>query len=317
VAPIFEKIAAQTDDGPCVTYIGPGGAGHFVKMVHNGIEYGIMQLLAETYDVMKRVLGMTPREMHEVFKGWNEGEMGGYLMEITRDVLARKDEFTDGALVEMILDTAQQKGTGKWTSQEAFDLGIPIPTITSAVEARVMSGYREERLVAEKAIRIRARQFKGDRAKALGWLRSALYSSMVAAYAQGMAMLRKASEEYDYKLNLADVARIWKGGCIIRSRMLDPIKEAYAHKRRLPNLFIANPFKKAVKKAAPDWRRAIRLAVEFGIPTPALSASIAYFDGYRTGRLPANLTQAQRDYFGAHTYQRTDREGTFHTEWTK
>jgi len=317
VEAILTKIAAQTEDGPCCTYIGPRGAGHFVKMVHNGIEYGIMQLLAETYDVMKRALGMTDDEMHQAFKEWNDAELGGYLMEITRDVLAKKDDITGGPLVELIVDTAAQKGTGKWTSQEAFDEGIMIPTITSAVDARIMSGYRDERIAAEKVIKIRKKEFKGDRAKALAWLKASLYSSMIISYAQGMMMLRKANDEYDYKVSLSEVARIWKGGCIIRSKLLDPIKEAYGRKRKLPNIMVANPFKKLLKKSSNDWRKALKLGVDYGIPMPATAASLAYFDGYRTGRLPANLTQAQRDYFGAHTYQRTDREGTFHTEWAK
>jgi 6-phosphogluconate dehydrogenase len=317
VEAILTKIAAQTEDGPCCAYIGPRGAGHYVKMIHNGIEYGIMQLTAETYDVMKRALGMTPAEMHEVFKEWNDAELGGYLMEITRDVLAKKDDITGTALVELIVDTAQQKGTGKWTTQEALDEGIMIPTITSAVEARIMSGFKDERVEAEKAIKLRQKVFKGDRAKAIGWLKSSLYASMICSYAQGMAMMKRGSDEYDYKLNLAEIARIWKGGCIIRSKLLDPIKDAYKRKKRLPNILVANPFKRIVKKSSNDWRKAVKLGIDFGIPMPATMGSLAYFDGYRTGRLPANLTQAQRDYFGAHTYQRTDREGTFHTEWAK
>jgi 6-phosphogluconate dehydrogenase len=296
--------------------MGPGGAGHYVKMVHNGIEYGIMEILAEVYDIMKRVLGMSADEMHKVFTEWNDAELGGYLMEITRDIMAKKDdEFTGGALVEMVLDTARQKGTGKWTSQDAFDVGVPVPTITSAVEARVISGYREERLAAEKAIKIRQKVFKGDREKAIGWLRSATYAGVICSYAQGMALLRHASEEKSYKLDFAEVARIWKGGCIIRSVLLDEIKQAYKRKRKLANLLVAPFFKRAIKKANTGWRRALRLAIDHGIPVPTLSASLAYFDSYRTGRLPANLTQAQRDCFGAHTYMRTDREGVFHSKW--
>jgi len=317
VAPILTKIAAQVDDGPCCAYIGPGGAGHYVKMVHNGIEYGIMQLLAETYDVMKRVLGMTSDEMHKVFTEWNDGELGGYLVEITRDIFAKKDDAAGGALVEKILDTAEQKGTGKWTSQEALDIGCPIPTINAAVAARVISGYRAERIEAEKAIKIRAREFKGDKAKATKWLRSALYASVITSYAQGMAMLKKADEEYQYKLNLSEIARIWKGGCIIRSKLLDPIKVAFRRKRNLANIMVAPFFRRPLKRGSADWRRAVKLAVDYAIPVPATSASLAYFDSYRTGRLPANLTQAQRDCFGAHTYQRIDREGTFHTQWQK
>ncbi len=316
VESILTTIAAQVDDGACCTYIGPGGAGHYVKMVHNGIEYGIMEILAEVYDIAKRVLSLTPDEMHSMFAEWNDAELGGYLMEITRDIMAKKDDLdTAGALVELVLDTAKQKGTGKWTSQEAFDIGVPVGTITAAVEARVISGYKDERIAAEKAIKIRPRVFRGDRTKAVDWLRSAAYASIITSYAQGMAMLSKASDEYHYKLNLSEVARIWKGGCIIRSKLLDPIKLAYKRKRRLANILVAPFFRRAVKKASKGWRRAVRLAAEYGIPAPAISASLAYFDAYRTARLPANLTQAQRDCFGAHTYQRTDREGTFHSKW--
>jgi 6-phosphogluconate dehydrogenase len=284
-------------------------------MVHNGIEYGIMELLAETYDIMKRVLGMNAKEMHDTFREWNDAELGGYLVEITRDIFAKKDEMTGKPLVEMIVDTAEQKGTGKWTSQEAFDIGYPIPTISAAVEARIISGYRAERLEAEKAIKARAKEFRGDRAKALKALRGALYASIIASYAQGMAMLKKADEEYGYKLDLPEIARIWKGGCIIRSKLLDPIKVAYKRKRKLANIMVAPFFRRPLRKGGTDWRRTIKLAIDFGIPVPAMCASLAYFDAYRTGRLPANLTQAQRDCFGAHTYQRTDREGTFHTQW--
>jgi len=315
VEDILTKIAAQTDDGACCAYMGQRGAGHYVKMVHNGIEYGIMQILAEAYDVLKRVVGLSPAAMYEVFREWNDAELGGYLMEITRDIMAKRDDLTGGPLVEMVLDTAKQKGTGKWTSQDAFDVGVPVPTITAAVEARVISGYKEERVEAEKAIRIREKTFRGKRDKAVEYVRNATYASVITSYAQGMALLRGAAEEYDYKLNLSEIARIWKGGCIIRSKLLDPIKDAYRRKKKLANLMVAPFFRRALKKAHTGWRRAIRLAADHGIPTPAMSASLAYFDSYRTGRLPANLTQAQRDCFGAHTYQRTDREGTFHTRW--
>jgi len=315
VEDILRKMAARTDDGACCAYMGPGGAGHYVKMVHNGIEYGMMQILAEAYDILKRVVGLSPAEIHGVFTEWNAEELGGYLMEITRDIMARQDDFTDGALVEMVLDTAKQKGTGKWTSQDAFDVGVPVPTITAAVEARVISGYRDERLEAEKAIKIRQKAFKGNRDKTVAYVRSATYASIITSYAQGMMLLKWAGDGNDYKLNLSEIARIWKGGCIIRSKLLDPIKLAYKRKRKLPNLVVAPFFKRALKKANAGWRRTIKLAVDHGIPTPTMSASLAWFDSYRTGRLPANLTQAQRDCFGAHTYQRTDREGTFHSQW--
>jgi len=312
---IFTKMAAQVDDGPCCAYIGAAGAGHYVKMVHNGIEYGIMEILAETYDIMKRVLGMSAGEMHETFRQWNDAELGGYLVEITRDIMAKKDDLAGGPLVEAVTDTAAQKGTGKWTSQEAFDIGCPIPTISAAVDARILSGYRAERLAAEGAIKMRRKEFKSDRARAVKALRGALYASVIVSYAQGMAMLKRADEEYGYKLNLPEIARIWKGGCIIRSKLLDPMKLAYKRKRGLANIMVSPFFKRALKKASPDWRRTVKLAVDYGIAVPAISASLAYFDGYRTGRLPANLTQAQRDCFGAHTYERLDREGIFHSRW--
>jgi len=313
--PILTKIAAKTDDGPCCTYIGPRGAGHYVKMVHNGIEYGIMQLISEAYDLMKRGLGMTPAEMAPVFAEWCEGELGGYLMEITVEVLERKDDETGQPLLDVILDKAKQKGTGKWTSQNSMDVGVPTPTINAAVAARIMSGYKDERIKAAKKLRGKVKPIRGDRAKFLAALRDGLYCSVITSYAQGMALLRAASEEYDYKLNLAEIARIWKGGCIIRSKLLDPIKEAFQRRRKLENLMLNRFFARELKRRQANWRRVVQAAVKSGVPVPGFSASLAYFDSYRSERLPANMIQGLRDYFGAHTFERVDKEGTFHVNW--
>jgi 6-phosphogluconate dehydrogenase len=315
--PILTKIAAQTNDGACCAYIGPRGSGHYVKMVHNGIEYGIMQLLAETYDIMSRGLGMTAPEIARVFAEWNAAELGGYLCEITVEVLNRMDPETGKSLVDVILDTAKQKGTGKWASQNALDVGVPTPTINEAVTGRIMSGYKAERTKAAKTLRGRVKPIGGDRAKVIQQLRDALYCSVITAYAQGMTLLRAASDEYDYKLNLPEVARIWKGGCIIRSKLLDPIKEAFAKRQRLENLMINRYFARELKKRQANWRRVVLAAVKANIPVAGYSASLAYFDAYRSERLPANLIQGLRDYFGAHTFERTDKEGTFHIEWMK
>jgi 6-phosphogluconate dehydrogenase len=315
--PILTKIAAQTSDGPCCAYIGPRGAGHFVKMVHNGIEYGIIQLISETYDIMSRGLGMTAPEIAKVFADWNAGELGGYLCEITVEVLNRMDPETGKSLVDVILDAAKQKGTGKWTSQSALDLGVPTPTINEAVTGRIMSGYKVERVKAAKALRGRVRTTGLDRAKIVAQLRDALYCSVITAYAQGMTLLRAASEEHDYRLILAEIARIWKGGCIIRSKLLDPIKEAFAKKHKLENLMLNRFFARELKKRQANWRRVVVAAIKANIPVAAYSASLAYFDAYRSERLPANLIQGLRDYFGAHTFERTDKEGAFHVEWMK
>ena len=315
IEPILTKVAAQVPDGPCCAYIGAGCAGHYVKMVHNGIEYGDMQLIAEAYDFMRTAMGMTAGEMHKVFAEWNQGDLGSYLMEITTDILGKKDDLTDGFLVDYILDKAGQKGTGKWTSQSAFDLGVPTPTINSAVTSRVLSAFKDERVKAAKSFRGRKRQFRGDAQKTLDCVRDALLASKIMSYAQGMALLREASKEYKFKLDFAEIARIWKGGCIIRAKLLNEIQAAYTKKPRLANLMLAPDFKKMLRKLQTNWRRAVQNAIKYGVPYLATSASLAYFDGYRKADLPANLTQAQRDYFGAHTYERTDREGTFHTQW--
>jgi len=316
--PIFKAIAARAKDGaPCVTYIGPGGAGHYVKMVHNGIEYGDMQLIAEAYDLLRRALGMEAEELHEVFSEWNRGELSSFLMEITADIFLRKDEETGRPLVDLILDKAGQKGTGKWTSQNALDLGVPTPTINAAVEARILSAYKEERVRASKVLRGPESRYKGDRDDLIRAVRQALYASKVCAYAQGMALLRAASEEYRYGIDLAAVARIWRAGCIIRADFLDEVARAFERNPDLPNLLLDPYFRDEVGARQDGWRRTIITAVELGVPVPAMAASLAYYDAYRSERLPANLIQAQRDYFGAHTYERVDREGTFHTEWKR
>lgn len=312
---ILTKTAAQVDDKPCCTYIGPRGAGHYVKMVHNGIEYGMMQIIAETYDIMKDVLSMTPSEMSEVFGRWNNEDLGGYLMEITTDILSRKDDLTDRPLVDIILDKAGQKGTGKWTSQNALDVGVPIPTIDAAVAARILSAFKDERIAAEKRFRASRKPSKMDRAKVLASLRDALYASIICSYSQGMALLRWASREYNYNLNLFEIARIWQGGCIIRSKLLTALKEAFKRDNDLPNLLVDKKLYRVAKRLQSGWRRTVGLAIRSRVPCPGMAASLSYFDGYTSARVPANLIQAQRDCFGAHTYERVDREGTFHTQW--
>jgi 6-phosphogluconate dehydrogenase len=317
LAPMLEAISARTDSGPCVTHIGPGGAGHYVKMVHNGIEYGDMQLIAETYDVMRHALGMTAPEMAAVFARWNEGPLASYLIEITAGVLAYTDAETGKPLVDVILDAAEQKGTGRWTSQNALDLGSPIPTIDAAVFARTMSSMKLQR-VAASAVLPGPAPVAGpapDRAATIAALEQALLFAKISSYAQGMALLRAASTAYGWGLNLSEIARIWKGGCIIRARLLDPIRAAFAANPELPNLLLADGIVEQVVGGAQACRTVVALARERGLPCPAHSASLDYFDAYRTASLPANLTQGQRDYFGAHTYRRVDRDGVFHTIW--
>lgn len=316
--PILTKIAAQVDDGPCVTYIGPGGAGHFVKMVHNGIEYGDMQLIAEAYDLLKNALGLDHNQLHEVFDEWNKTEeLDSYLIEITADIFSHIDPDTGLPLVDVILDSAGQKGTGRWTVAAAFDLAVPIPTMTAAVNARVVSFYKQERIAASKILTGPTGKYEGDRTAFINKIRDALYCSKICSYAQGMALLRAASKTYHYDLNLSECARIWKGGCIIRARFLDKIKEAFKEDPQLPNLLIAPQFKQSILDKQTAWREVIAEAAKLGIPVPAFSTSLGYFDSYRREQLPQNLTQAQRDYFGAHTYERTDKPGVFHTEWTQ
>ena len=311
----FEAIAAKVNGDPCVTYIGPRGAGHYVKMVHNGIEYGIMQLIAEAYDLLRRGAGVPLETLQAAFARWNEAELNSYLIEITARILDRRDEETGQPLVDVILDEAKQKGTGKWTSQNALDLGVPTHTINAAVEARIISGLKDERVAAEAMFTGPSTSFTGNQAAFIEQVRHALYASIVTTYAQGMALMQAASREYAYDLDMEAIARIWRGGCIIRAALLEDIRQAYTAQPDLPNMMLAEPFHTQIQERQADWRKVIQTAVGLGIPAPGLSASLAYFDAYRTARLPANLTQAQRDFFGSHTYRRIDKEGVFHTEW--
>ena len=318
VKPIFQKIAAQTDDGqPCCEWVGENGAGHFVKMVHNGIEYGDMQMICETYQMMKEGLGMSNKEMHEVFTEWNEGELDSYLIEITRDILGYKDE-EGNEVIDLILDTAGQKGTGKWTAIAALDLGQPLTLIGEAVFSRCLSALRDERSGASKILSGPKVQFKGDKKAFVDDLRQALYASKIISYAQGYQLMRAAAKEYNWNLNNGGIALMWRGGCIIRSVFLGKIKDAFDKNPNLENLLLDAFFKEAVEAAQPAWRRVAMTAIEMGIPMPAMGTALAFYDGYRHERLPANLLQAQRDYFGAHTYERLDkpRGEFFHTNWT-
>jgi len=317
VAPILRAIAARAEDGePCVEYMGPRGAGHYVKMVHNGIEYGDMQLIAECYDLLHRGLGIPASELHDIFNQWNQGELKSYLIEITAKILARKDDETGKPLVDVILDEAQQKGTGKLASQNAFDLGAPIPTINAAVESRIISALKPQRVAASKVLRGPAASFKGDRQKLIKAAEHALYASKVTSYAQGMALMQIASTEYKYDLRPKNIAKIWRAGCIIRATLLGQIMAAYDRNPSLTNLLLDEAFRDAIASRQESWRLLVQTAVGMGIPVLAIGSSLAYFDAYRSERLPANLTQAQRDYFGAHTYRRTDKDGVFHTDWT-
>lgn len=315
VEPIFEAISAKVDGEPCVTYIGPRGSGHYVKMVHNGIEYGDMQLIAEAYDLMHRGLGLTADELHEVFADWNAGVLSSFLIEITADIFKKIDEDTGNPLVEMILDSAGQKGTGRWTSQNALDLGVAIPTITAAVDGRIVSSFKTEREAASAVLTGPSGRYTGKRDDFIKAIGDALYASKICSYAQGFTLLRAASDENEYDLNYGEIARIWRGGCIIRARFLNDVTASFAEQPDLSNLLLAPFFREAVDSRQQAWRHVVGIAIELGIPAPAMSASLAYFDAYRSARVPANLIQAQRDYFGAHTYKRTDREGIFHTEW--
>jgi len=318
VKPIFQKICAQTDDGePCCDWVGENGAGHFVKMVHNGIEYGDMQMICETYQIMKEGLGLSNEKMHEVLTEWNAGELDSYLIEITRDILGYKDE--DGnAVIDLILDTAGQKGTGKWTAIEALNLGQPLTLIGEAVFARCLSALKEERVAASKVLSGPKAEFSGDKDAFIADLRQALYASKIVSYAQGYQLMRAAAAERKWNLNYGGIALMWRGGCIIRSVFLGKIKEAFDKNPDLTNLLLDPFFKDAVENAQAAWRRVIIAAVEMGVPMPAISSALAFYDGYRSERLPANLLQAQRDYFGAHTYERVDkpRGEVFHTNWT-
>ncbi|WP_394141025.1 NADP-dependent phosphogluconate dehydrogenase [Cytobacillus oceanisediminis] len=316
VKPIFEAIAAKVDGNPCCTYIGPNGAGHYVKMVHNGIEYGDMQLISEAYFILKNVLGLDAEELHKVFADWNKGELDSYLIEITADIFTKTDEETGKPLVDVILDTAGQKGTGKWTSQNALDLGVPLPIITESVFARFISAMKEERAKASKVLNgPGVKPFDGKKEEFIETVRKALYMSKIVSYAQGFAQMRAASEEYDWDLRYGDIAMIFRGGCIIRAQFLQKIKEAFDREPSLSNLLLDPYFKEIIESYQQALRQVLSLAIENGIPVPSFSSAIAYYDSYRAEILPANLLQAQRDYFGAHTYQRVDKKGIFHTNW--
>jgi 6-phosphogluconate dehydrogenase len=315
--PILTAIAAKADDGePCVGHMGPKGAGHYVKMVHNGIEYGDMQLIAEAYDLLHRGAGLSAKELSEIFAEWNRGDLKSYLIEITAEILSVVDPDTQQPLVDVILDEAQQKGTGKWMSQNAFDVGAPIPTVNAAVEARVLSSLKKERVAASKVLSGPSDKFTGHRDKLIAAVRQALYASKITSYAQGMAQLRLASAEYGYGIDPGEVARVWRAGCIIRAALLGDIRDAFRRDPALVNLLLDRAFSSAIAERQEGWRFVVQTAAGLGIPLPAISDSLAYYDSYRSARLPANLTQAQRDYFGAHTYRRIDRDGVQHTNWS-
>ena len=319
VKPIFQAIAAKVEDGtPCCDWVGSDGAGHYVKMVHNGIEYGDMQMIAEAYFLMKHLLGMTPAEMHTVFKEWNEGELDSYLVEITRDILAYVDQETGKPMVDVILDTAGQKGTGKWTSQSALDMGTPAPTVAEAVFARFISAIKEERVAASEILGGPEPAFEGDREAFIEDIRKALYASKICSYAQGFQLIKMAAAEYGWDLNYGGIALLWREGCIIRAQFLGRIKEAFDEEPELANLLLAPYFKDAIDRSQDSWRVVVATAVTHGIPVPAFSSALTYYDSYRNARLSANILQAQRDYFGAHTYERVDkpRGEFFHTNWT-
>jgi 6-phosphogluconate dehydrogenase len=319
VKPIFQSIAAKVADGsPCCEWIGKDGAGHFVKMVHNGIEYGDMQMICEAYWIMKKILGLSTDEMAPVFAKWNEGELDSYLIEITRDIVGKKDDETGKPMVDMILDTAGQKGTGKWTSQAALDCGVPAQTVAEAVFARAMSAIKDERVIAAKDLKGPKPGFSGDKKAFIEKIRKALYASKICSYAQGFQLMRAAAADYKWDLNYGDIALMWRGGCIIRAQFLGNIKDAFDKNPRLQNLLLDDYFKSVIEENQEAWREVIMLAVKNGLPVPAFSSALSYFDGYRSEVLPANLLQAQRDYFGAHTYERVDkpRGEFFHTNWT-
>jgi 6-phosphogluconate dehydrogenase len=313
----LESIAAKTSSGACVTYVGADGAGHFVKMVHNGIEYGDMQLIAEAYDLLRHALGLTAIEIAEVFSQWNRGILASYLIEISAEILTAIDPETDKPLVDVILDKAGQKGTGKWTAQIALDLGIPIPTITAALDARALSSMKEERLLASAHYGRTPARYNGDRKELIASIGDALYASKICSYAQGMSLIAAGAREWNWTISLREIARIWKGGCIIRALLLDPIMQAFEREPALPNLLLDSDCQSRINSVIPAWRKVAGVAAALGIPAPAFSASLAYFDAYTAALLPQNLTQAQRDFFGAHTYQRADRPeaGFVHSDW--
>jgi 6-phosphogluconate dehydrogenase len=318
IRPIWESISAKTDDGACTTYVGPDGAGHFVKMVHNGIEYGDMQLIAEAYDILRRVLGMNDEQLAETFAEWNKGILDSYLIQITSEIFRVKDEETGKPLVDLVLDKAGQKGTGKWTAQVALDLGVVIPTISAAIESRFISAQKDERVAASQVINgPQVSAWEGDAKYLIDAVHDALYASKICSYAQGFNLIRAGSDQWKWDVNLSEMARIWKGGCIIRARFLDPIKRAYQRDPNLKNLLLDEDFKSWMQGAQKNWRTCISVAQQHGVPVLAMASSLAYFDSYRTANLPQNLTQAQRDFFGAHTYERIDKpgQGAIHTDW--
>jgi 6-phosphogluconate dehydrogenase len=316
IAPIFRKIAAQVDGEPCCRYMGPDGAGHYVKMVHNGIEYGDMQLICEAYAILKDVVSMNVKELAETFTEWNKGELDSYLIDITSQIFRKIDPETGKPLVDVILDKAGQKGTGMWTLQSAIQQSVVISTINAAVEARVISSRKDERVAASKILpQPKPKTFEGDRKQLIDAVRNALYASKIVSYAQGMELLGAASKQYNWNLNFGDIATIWRGGCIIRAKFLNRIVEAYGRNPALHNLLLDSYFTDIIAKTQENWRIAAATAIQHGVAVPAFSASLAYFDSYRSARLPSNLLQAQRDFFGAHTYERIDKPGVFHTEW--
>ena len=314
---VLQSIAAKTDSGPCVTYVGPDGAGHFVKMVHNGIEYGDMQLIAEAYDLLRKVLGLSAGEIADIFAKWNQGPLNSFLIEITSQVLSVRDPKDGKPLVDHILDKAGQKGTGKWTAQVALDLAVAIPTIAAAIDARVLSGMKDQRLTASQKFKGPSAKYSGSKQELIAAVHDALYASKICSYAQGMSLIQAGSDEYKWNISLKEMARIWKGGCIIRALFLDDIMRAFDKQPKLANLMLDDDFLGRIHSAEAAWRSVVSTALEVGVPVPAFSASLAYFDSYRSASLPQNLTQAQRDFFGAHTYQRTDdANGPFvHTDW--
>ncbi|EHS56792.1 NADP-dependent phosphogluconate dehydrogenase [Paenibacillus sp. Aloe-11] len=316
VEPILTAISAKVDGDPCCTYIGPDGAGHYVKMVHNGIEYGDMQLIGEAYHLLKSVLNVSAEELHEIFTEWNKGELDSYLIEITADIFSKYDPETGKPMVDVILDAAGQKGTGKWTSQSALDLGVPLSMITESVFSRFLSAMKDERIAASKVLSgPTVESFSGDKKEFIENVRKALFASKIVSYAQGFAQMRAASDEYNWDLKYGNIAMIFRGGCIIRSQFLQNIKDAYDRDPALKNLLLDSYFKNVVENYQNAWRQVISVAVSQGIPVPGFSSALAYYDSYRTERLPANLLQAQRDYFGAHTFKRVDKEGVFHHQW--
>lgn len=317
VTEMLSAISAKVNNEPCVTWLGPGSAGHYVKMVHNGIEYGLMQLISEVYHLLKVCGGMDNKELHTIFSKWNEGDLQSYLIEITADIFTQKDDLTESLIIDKILDSAKQKGTGAWTSEDAMNLQVPIPVIDIAVSMRDLSVYKKERLAMQQCLKGPETKFIGDRDELVKWMEQALYFSIITVYAQGMALLQEASKNYKYDLKLENIATIWRGGCIIRASLLEDIRSAFSQHSDLINLMLSDTFSKRLMQSQEGIRKVIQTGVASGIPIPAMMGALAYFDSFRSGWLPANLIQAQRDNFGAHTYERNDREGIFHTHWNQ